>query len=269
VFNGFCVYVLFLHLVIAAKEMKEIVFLFFKGGMKMKKVILVMIGLMVLAGSANAQPYLLDPFFESPDVDPGFANAALLPDNFGEGGWPVPTNQWDQSYNGPYSYIYEPGDGWAQPAPQGDQVLLNTGYQLNGGQHGSRSNYVTDYILQEGDVITLEYMCYIASSAGQSPNLGVNIMARNWESEGYWDNVGPDMNIRYAWQFVSGSQAPCPADNAGEHLYLQTNSWANYGEGVMFDDIKLYINGEDVTVPEPMTMTLLALGGLVAIRRRR
>jgi hypothetical protein len=225
----------------------------------------VLLTLLVCAVAANAQPYLLDPFFESPDVDPGLANAVPVPVIHGEAVDPPTTNVWMQSYGGP-AKIYEKHESEVAmgDAPQGDQMLLCSGWQ-QGGNHGSRANYITDYILQEGDVIRLTYWCYIATDETGD----ANIMARNWQSEGYWDNVSADKTLLWQWQFVDGTQAPCPAGNAGENLYLQTNSWANYGHGVCFDDIHLYINGENVTIPEPMTLSLLALGGLAAIRRRR
>jgi len=194
---------------------------------------------------------LSDPGFEA--LSDPLANNGYAPAVLGDG-WVIVS---DGMANG-NCQAWLSGNGPSAPGAQG--LALRTGY--DDARHCSLQQ-TTTAIFHTGDVISLsvdfrmpnytgwgsyeDYNVVVGTPSGQ---LLINI------NEGNHPLAGVDV-----WQTLTAS-AVVPASFDGKAIVVTATAWdwkAN----------RYFISDNWVLTPEPMTMSLLALGGLGLLRRRR
>lgn len=205
-----------------------------------------------LATSAHAQT-LGNANFETPDM--GNAGGAY---SYGAAG---PTNGFDLSPagQGGTGFTFGPGSGLAAEGsdfgvggvgggagtPDGDQVAFIQGT-------GSFSQAVGGLV--GGEIVTVNFLAASRPNAGPSPlqvSLGGTLLT-----------FSGSQTINPGGSFITYTSDPVTVAGAGSTL-----TFTGLGQGTA--DVSSFIDAVSVTIPEPATLSLLGLGGLALLARRR
>ncbi len=206
--------------------------------MKSAKVVLTIVAvLFVLSAPAGAAELpVLDPSFEIPELS--------------EGGY---IDIADASYTGPWKTVG--GNSWIDYGYWRAEGYPEDLYAHSG---NNKAYAYQDYIYQILDTTFVEGETYVLSVWAGQPWLDTD---RGWElyftTEDYSEELAAASGPAWLdWAEISLTYT-ATADVAGKKIGIKL-----YGDyDVAFDDVKL--------VPEPATLGLLGLGGLVLLRRKR
>ena len=232
--------------------------------MKTKSLFLsAIMALLVGVGTASAN-LLVNPGFESPgeETDHFGADQATLVD-----GWmnPAGTTTGETGVRGPINM----GNGQVVPH-EGDWMgLLHV---------GNRSvQQTTEHVIQSGEWFKLSFWGSVTGGANPRHHVQVYYLDESDERVPFYDEVlqpedfhpegksfwtGRDENDVPPWIFFEIETDVVPAAAVGRNVGVWfTNSV--YANNIVFDDVSL------TAIPEPGTLVLLGLAGLLLLKRRR
>jgi hypothetical protein len=123
----------------------------------------------------------------------------------------------------------------------------------------------------ENDVTTHTAQAWLQGSGGDSVVISntetfLVVMRSTWADAAggdkleLWINPADTSALGAADSVVTGDFA-----DTKDQFYPRMQGMGNW----YFDELAMGTNADDIAIPEPATMTLLGLGGLVALRRRR